>query len=199
MYINKLETQNSKTKVYIDEEYHFTLYPQDIKLYKIEEDMELSEEEYEKIIKDTVLRRGKQKALALLKYMDRSEYELSLKLKQAGYTSILIDCIIEYVKSYHYIDDARYTSQYIKYKKESKSKKQIKMELMQKGISNDIIALVMEEEYEDEEVEDTALLKAISKKTSDPSTLNEEQKLKLRAYLYRKGFSIDAIKKHIKM
>ena len=212
MRISKLEVvEKIKTKVYIDEEYHFLLYPQDMRLYKLEEGMELTDKEYEKIIKDTVLRRGKQKALTLLEHMDRTEYELILKLKISGYSQSIIDTIIAYVKSYHYIDDARYASQYIRYKKESKSKKQIQMELMQKGIASNFIEIAMDEEYFSEEYfdgkeeledgpEDIAIKKAIYKKIKEKNIdeLDEKERTKLMGYLYRKGFSTDLIRKHMK-
>lgn len=212
MRISKLEVvEKIKTKVYIDEEYHFLLYPQDMRLYKLEEGMELTDEEYKKIIKDTVLRRGKQKALTLLEHMDRTEYELILKLKISGYSQSIIDTIIAYVKSYHYIDDARYASQYIRYKKESKSKKQIQMELMQKGIASNFIEIAMDEEYFSEEYfdgkeeledgpEDIAIKKAIYKKIKEKNIdeLDEKERTKLMGYLYRKGFSTDLIRKHMK-
>jgi len=215
--ISKLEVvEKIKTKVYIDEEYHFLLYPQDMRLYKLEEGMELTDEEYKRIIEDTVLRRGKQKALTLLKYMDRTEYELILKLKTSGYSQSVIDSIITYVKSYHYIEDARYASQYIRYKKESKSKRQIQMELMQKGIASNFIEVAMDEEYFNKEYsneeyfdnkeglgdgpEDIAIRKAIYKKVKekDIDELDEKERTKLMGYLYRKGFSTELIRKHMK-
>lgn len=212
MRVSKLEiVEKIKTKVYIDEEYHFLLYPQDMRLYKLEEGMELTDEEYKRIIKDTVLRRGKQKALTLLEHMDRTEYELIIKLKTSGYSQSVIDSIIAYVKSYHYIDDARYASQYIRYKKESKSKKQIQMELMQKGISSNFIEIAMDEEYFAEEYfdgngesedgsEDIAIKKAIYKKIKEKGIdeLDEKERTKLMGYLYRKGFSTELIRKHTK-
>lgn len=191
------EIDKSKFKIYIDWEYHFILYKQDIKRYNISEGIELSDMEYRTVLEETVLRRGKQKALALLKYMDRTEAELILKLKQGGYTDSIVDEIIYYVKSYHYVDDFRYASTYIRYKKENKSKLQLKMELKQKGISSEIIKEVIEKEYSEDEDENLAILKAIGKKTKDINNLDIEEKAKLTRYLYRKGFNVELIKKYV--
>ncbi len=197
MTITKIEEIDKvKYKIYIDEDFAFILYKQDIKRYALYEGADLKELDYKKLLEETVLRRGKQKALAILKYMDRTEFELSNKLKQSGYTDNLVSEIIKYVKNYNYIDDNRYASTYVRYKKESKSKMIIKMELKQKGIASEIINQVIEEEYKEED-DDLAILKAIGKKTRDINNLSREDKVKLTGYLYRKGFTIELIKKYI--
>ena len=126
--------------------------------------------------------------------MDRTEQELILKLKQADYTDNIISDVITYIKKYHYIDDLRYAINYIRSKKDTKSKRQIYGELIQKGVTKENIEQAFCEEYEDE---DTALQKAIKKKTNDINNLPEEEKVKLISSLYRKGFQLDSIKKYI--
>lgn len=195
MIITKLEgLDKGKVKVYIDWEYHFLLYNKDIKVNKLVENEIITEAVYDDILKNTVLRRGKQKAISILKFMDRSEQELKLKLKQADYTDSVISMILDYIKSYHYIDDTRYAQIYIRTKKESKSLRQIQMELMNKGIQKSIIEEAFTDEYE---TEDSAIMKAISKKCKDLSSLSKEDKIKLAASLYRKGFRSESIKKHL--
>lgn len=195
MYISKLEEiDKNKIKVYIDDEYHFLLYKKDIKIHHLREEEEISDLKYEDILKNTVLRRGKQKALSILKYMDRSEQELRTKLKHAEYTDSNIEIILDYVKQYRYVDDERYAMQYIRYKKDNKSRKQLQMELIQKGIEKDQINAAFDEEYMDE---DQAIIKAIAKKCKNIDELTYEEKMKISAYLYRKGFQVDIIKKYL--
>ncbi len=69
-------------KIYLDYNFAFLLYSQDIKLYGLKKGLDLSEETYHKIIEETVYRRAKQKALAILKFADRTQYELYIKLKR---------------------------------------------------------------------------------------------------------------------
>lgn len=195
MIVTKLEELGKgKVKVYIDEEYHFILYQKDLRIYGIKENEIISDAVYNDIIKNTVLRRAKQKALAILKVMDRTEKELILKLKQADYTDEIISAVIEYMKSYHYIDDAKYAANYIYCKKNSKSRRQLQTDLMQKGIEKEQMEEAFLQEYDDEE---TAIKKAIYKKNKDIETMTKEDKLKLSAYLYRKGFSMDIIRKYV--
>jgi regulatory protein len=195
MKVTRLEPGfQKKVKVFIDDEYGFLLYTGDIRRYKLEEDMELPDELYHQIIEETVYRRARQKALAILKRSDRTELELRQKLKQAEYTEEIINRTLAYINSYHYLDDKRYAQNYFTYKKSSKSSKQIRMELVQKGIDKEMINNIMEEEgYSEEE----AIQKAIRKKTQDIDALSFEQKQKIAAYLYRKGFSQEMICKFI--
>lgn len=198
MFITKLERiENGKGKinVYIDDEYHFILYQKDLNNYRLEENSSITEGQYEDIYKNTVLRRAKQKALAILKYMDRTEQELRMKLKQYGCTENLINDVLAYINKYHYIDDYRYAANYIRFKKNSKSKRVLSMELNQKGISKEDIEQAFANEYEEE---DTAILKAISKKCKDLEALTYEEKRRLATSLYRKGFSMDLIHKYLK-
>jgi regulatory protein len=191
------ELEQSKVKVYIDEEYAFLLYKKDIKRYKLEDGSVITSELYDKIIVDTVFRRAKQKAVAILQYMDRTEQELRKKLYEVGYTSSIIDRTLSYVNEYGYLDDERYAAAFVRSKMKTKSKLVIKTKLIQKGISKDIIDCIFMLEYGDGEQEDPELIaikKAISKKTKTPEDLTYEEKQKLLASLYRKGFDLSKIK-----
>lgn len=197
MFITRLEAlEKSKIKVYIDYEYAFLLYDKDLKRYNLEEGDEISSKIYHEIVEDTVYRRAKQKALALLKYMDRTENELITKLINSHYPEDVIKRTIEYVKEYGYINDERYATNYIRMRKERKSKLFLKQELLTKGIKKEILDTIfsMEYEEEDDDPEITALRKAIEKKCKNPSSMTWEEKQKLIAQLYRKGFDIGKIR-----
>jgi Uncharacterized protein conserved in bacteria len=195
MMITRLEkgTQN-KVKVYLDDEFAFLLYTSDIKRHHLAEQEELPEDTYHCILEETVFRRAKQKAMAILKRMDRTESELYTKLVRADYTDEIARRAIEYVKGFHYLDDERYALHYIQLKRATKSRIQIRMELIQKGIERETIDLLLQEECSDD---NEAIQKAIRRKTNDVDSLSYEQKQKLAASLYRKGFSKELIYKYI--
>lgn len=195
MIITKLEeAAKGKINIYIDEEYQFFLYWKEVKLYHLKENDIISDETFNDIMTNTVLKRAKQKALNILKVMDRTEQELINKLKQAQYTDSIIPIAVQYVKDYHYIDDSRYAANFIKNKMNNKSRRQIEFELIQKGITKDIIVEAFSQEYNDE---DKAIKNAILKKNADISTMSREEKIKLSAFLYRKGFKMDKIKRYV--
>lgn len=190
MVITSLEYGfKNRVKVFIEEEYAFLLYSSDIKKYDLEVQKVVSEELIKQIIEETVFRRAKQKAMAILKRMDRTEFELREKLKHEEYVDEIIERTIEYVKSYHYIDDKRYLENYIRVHQAKKSIRQIKQELKYKGIALDDFNVALEVMDDQRAIE-----RAIQKKMKNKKTLDVLQKQKLITYLYQKGFTSDDIK-----
>ena len=152
----------------------------------------LIEEKSELEIKEEV-RRAKLRALHLLTAMDRTEANLREKLA-ASYEEEVVETAVAYVKSFGYLDDDRYVKNYIESKSRSKSRKQIEQELLfKKGISKEAI----ERGFECAEQEDVSVVieKYMRKKHIDPTTCVYEQKQKFFAYMMRKGFQIDDLKK----
>lgn len=201
LIITQLEAvDRSKVKVYLDGEYHFMLYNKELEQWNMEEGNELTPEQY-KIIMENIIHRAKQKAINLLKFMDRTEYGLRNKLKESGYIDDVIDITIDYVKGYGYINDERYATIYIEARKKSKSRRMLTNELQRKGISKDIIdnifQLVYEVNEEGEDPEDIAIKKEISKKIKNKADLTPELKKKIYASLFRKGYNPNKIRKHI--
>jgi regulatory protein len=202
MVVTQLEEiGQSKVNVYIDGDYAFLLYQKDIEKFGLIEGCEIASKIYEEIIEDTVFRRAKQKALAIPKFMDRTEQELRIKLTDAGYPENIVNRTISYIYEYGYLNDERYTITYVRSRMNTKSKLVIKTELLHKGIAKELVDRILQEEYENheenEEPEDAELIairKAVAKKTKALDTLSSEDKQKLIASLYRKGFDIGKIK-----
>ena len=78
--------------------------------------------------------RARKKAMRLLEHMDRTEKGLTDKLRQAEFSPEAVEDAIAYVKSYGYINDARYARTYISFRMESKSRQKILSELQMKGV-----------------------------------------------------------------
>lgn len=188
--ITKIEPYKRKDtyKLEVDYEYAFWLYKSELKKYGLRENQEINQEIYNELLEENVLYRAKQKALNLLKYMGRTEKELRQKLKLDGYKEEIVNKVIDYVYEYNYLDDKQYAEQFVLWKKNKKSKRQIKMELENKGISNEIIEHVMQENNDSD-----ALKLLISKKMKNKDSMSEEEKRKLASYLYRKGFEANQI------
>ncbi|HKM21510.1 MAG TPA: regulatory protein RecX [Lachnospiraceae bacterium] len=184
------EYTKSKYKIYLNDEFAFVLYKGELRRYGIEEGMVFTDELRGEIIGTLLVKRAKLRAMHLLEKIDRTEADVRRKLKENLYPKEVIDEAITYVKNYHYIDDERYAENYIRYKQASSSRNEIKRKLMEKGISKEVIATKLEETNDS----DTELVKKlILKRCSEPANLNYQEKNKLFAYLYRKGFSSEAI------
>ena len=132
------------------------------------------------------LTKAKKRALYLLTDMDRTEKELSDKLKKSGYSEDTIARTMEYVRSFGYIDDRRYAEKFIDYAKEKKSRVRIVYDLTQKGVSRDII----DEAFESaEEWDEKDLIRTLAeKKLRNMDTADQASYTKVASYLSRKGF-----------
>lgn len=200
MRVTKLiEVSKAKSKVYIDNEFAFVLYKGELRLYHIKEEQELEEKHYQEILYKILPKRAKLRCMNLLKSREYTEKQLRDKMRQGLYPEQVIDEAIEYVKSYHYVDDDRYASQFIEYNISTKSKKRIETDLMKKGIEKQIIqnafARLQEEGVASDEI--PMIKKLLEKKHYDAARATSKERLKIYGFLYRKGFSIENINKII--
>lgn len=133
------------------------------------------------------LRKTKLKALKLLERMDRTEAQLREKLLAAEFAPEDVEQAIAYVKDFGYLDDERYVRNYIEYRMNQKSRRQLEQELQfRKGVDPELIRKVYEElEPADEK---TLIRRQLEKKHFCPDACDEKQRQKLIASLLRKGF-----------
>ena len=152
-----------------------------------------------------ILLNGKKRALRLLERKDYSRKELRDKLLKDGYSEELVNKIIEYIDSFHYLDDVRVAGSYIRGRMGYKSKKELEYMLKQKGISDEEIDLAIQEYYKNEDgipQEDVAICRFLQKYHLDENQISElsyEEKQKIAAKLYRKGFESEKIRKYLNM
>ena len=193
MQITRIEEVDKKRRtVFIDGVEAFTLYKNEVYKYKLEQDAFVKQEIFIEIL-EVLNKRAKLKVMEYLTQSDKPEADLRSKLKRARYPDSCIEVAIDYVKSYGYINDLRYTENYIRTKKVLKSKQAIQFELKKKGIDAAIIKEAMDSEYS-VDTEMDAIKKQIAKKCRDTSNLDRDKLNKLVASLCRKGFSYDKIK-----
>ena len=197
MIVTKVEPlSKTKYKIYLNHQFAFVLYKGELRSYKISDGRELSEEELDEIREKILLKRAKKRAMHLLEDMDRSEAGLREKLKAGLYPEDLIEAAVTYVKSFGYLDDARYAENFVQSRKASKSRREILYQLCQKGVSREIAQQVVEECFDGQD-ETEAILKIIEKKRVDLRTATPEQMQKLYGHLARKGFRYEDIRQVI--
>ncbi|MBQ3794702.1 MAG: regulatory protein RecX [Butyrivibrio sp.] len=195
-----VELDKKRSKVFIDGEFAFVLYKGELREYKIKAGSEISQSIYDEIIEVVLSKRAKLRAMNLLQKRDYTEKQLSDKLSEGLYPKELVDEAIEYVKSYKYLDDERFASDYITYHMSMRSRNRIVQDLVQKGISKDILMPLMDEIYEEsglesgEDVELEQIQKLLIKKHYDKD-MDYKDKQKIMAFLMRKGYSMDKIRR----
>ena len=197
MTVTKItEISKSKLKITIDEEFAFVLYKGELHHYRLQEGEEISDEVYSEIMEEILPKRAKLRAMNLLKTRAYTEKQLTDKLREGGYPESIIEDAISYVISYGYLNDRFYAADYIEYNKEVRSRTQIFNALIQKGITKEIVEEVWEENVQEEgiDLEQKQIFSWMKKKNFDPKKASYEEKQKFSAFLYRKGFQIDAIR-----
>ena len=189
------ELSKTKVKVCTDNGETFALYKGELRKLYIEKGKELSDDIYHQIMDEILQKRAKLRCMNLLKNKDYTECQLRMKLSQGFYPDKIIDEALAYVISYGYIDDSRYAENYIERSRSLKSRKQIENGLLQKGISKADIEKAYEQyTAEENSIDENAVIKRLLvKKRYDNQNATYEERQKIIAFLYRRGFSMENI------
>lgn len=197
MIITKVvELTKSRVKIEIDGEFAFVLYKGELRVYGIKEGQEFAEIAYNEIMTELLPKRAKLRAMNLLKSRSYTTAQLKEKLEMGGYPSKIAGEAIDYVASFGYVNDKQYAFDFIEYNKEAKSKNRIVNDLLKKGISSEVIEAAWEEAVGNnkQELEREQIIRWLQKKHFSSKTAAYEEKQKMMAFLYRKGFAIDTIR-----
>ena len=186
----------TKYKISLDGKFAFVLYKGELSRFHIREGEELSEETQQKIYSDVLLKRAKLRALHLLSDMDRTENALREKLRLGLYPQEIIDAAVEYVRSFGYLNDARYAENFVRSRQGMKSRREIRAQLLQKGVPSELIDDAFEACGE-EGGEADAIRRLLEKKRFDPVCADEREIQRLYGYLARKGFSYETVRQVI--
>ncbi len=190
-----VELTKSRSRIYLDGELAFVLYKGELRLYHIVKGKELTESDYTEILNTVLPKRAKKRCLMLLQKRDYTEEELRRKLREGEYPADCIEEAIDYVKSYHYVDDYRYCMSYISCYGGSCSRQQILSRLLAKGVDKKCILQAYEESMDKGEVlsEEELIYAVLNKKHFDISTADMQSRQKMYRHLLYKGFSADGV------
>lgn len=186
----------TRYKVSLDGKFAFVLYKGELSCFGIREGAELSGDTVEEIRTRVILKRAKVYALHLLGDMDRTEAQLREKLLRGLYPEDIVSAAVEYVKSFGYLDDARYAQNIVLSRMGRKSRREIEAELIRKGVPKEAAREALQNCYE-EAGEEEAIRKILQRKRFSPSGASEEETRKIYGYLARKGFRYDAVRQVI--
>lgn len=185
----------AKYRVVTDEQLAFMLYKGELSRYRLKENGELPAETFQEIFKEILVKRAKLRAMHLLTRMDYTEAELEKKLMKGEYTPQAVKIAMDYVRSYHYLDDERYVTRYLSTYQGRKSRRQMQFELERKGIPRELIRRG-QEAMEDEEgcADETDMIRQLlEKRCRNPKEADEKEKRRHYSYLMRRGFTSSEI------
>lgn len=150
---------------------------------------EISDNEMQDIIMLSQEKIGQQICMQVLSRSMKTKKELMQKLKDKGvYNKEIIDKILNKICEYGYIDDDKFTQNYVSIEKNRKGLNRIRFELEQKGVDNDIINKYLQEIDDEQDVATSVAQKYMKNKEC-----SYKNKTKLYAHLISKGFSYDVI------
>lgn len=195
--ITKIEAQKRKedrVNIYVDEKFFMAIYKELVFTFNLKKGDNIDEEYLNKILKDEMFLKGKNKALNILSKASQSEKKIREKLNE-DFEEDTIDDVIDFLKKYNFINDGELASKIVntnvnlnKY-----GKNKIKQNLYNKGIKkSDIDEAISEIDY-DAEFENALYLaqKRYNRvKNEDP----KKAYAKIANHLAYKGFNYDIIK-----
>lgn len=188
MYIESIDTAGkNKFKIHLSNGVDLALYKGEVRQLHLQENDEITEDMYEKILEEILIPRAKRRAMHLLERMDRSTRQLESKLREDGYPEPAIESAIAYVASYHYLDDERLARSHIRFYQTSRSRMRMTQDLLKKGIDREIIDSCMEEELEQSQME--LIVALLQKKGYDPEDATRQEEAKMYRFLMQRGFA----------
>jgi regulatory protein len=147
-----------------------------------------------------IFKKALNQVLRYLTYRARSRKEVVDYLKKKGYSAVLIEKTVKKIEEFGYIDDDKFTREYINYRKsKGQGINRVRYELKQKGIDRDLLEEKIEEMFDYEE--DLARAKELldrRRNTTGREEHRESSFSKEVSFLKRRGFQdgviLDAVK-----
>lgn len=190
-----LQKNKSRANIFLDGEFVCGLNNLTLVKNGLKPGTEITKEKLMKIYNESEIEGAYEKALSLLSRQKYTKKAITDKLKAKGYETEIIDVVVGKLKEYGYICDTAFATSFVNCNN-SKSKRMLEVNLLQKGISREIIKQVLDEnitlESEREKCTE-ATNKYMKNKEMNDSTIK-----KLKAHLLYKGFSFEDINYCIK-
>jgi regulatory protein len=183
--------RRKKVNIFLDGEFVFSLDTELVAQENLQIEKVLSAEQIGILQKSDNLKRCFDAAVHYLSYRPRSEPELRQRLRRRGFNDDSIETVITRLKELDLVDDTAF-AQFWKENRESFSPRSqwlTRLELRQKGVSEDIIDQVVDT-IDDE---DSAYRAALKKARSLSMTDYQSFRRRLGEHLKRRGFSYRVI------
>jgi len=183
--------QKKRVNVFLDNRFAFSLETEVVIREGLQVGQELSANQIEALAKSDHFHSCLNAATHFLGYRPRSEFEVRERLQRRGFDDNTVEVVIAKLKEQGLVDDVAF-AQFWKENRDSFSPRSqwlTKLELRQKGVTDDIIDQVIETIDDD----DNAYRAALSKARSLPRSDYRGFRRRLGEYLKRRGFGYGVI------
>lgn len=189
----KSKKNKDMISVFIDNQYSFSLPEEEYIRLGFYEKSEITEEELSYIKREVLQKSARSKAIKYVSFRLLSEKELFVKLQSKGFDEDTVRIVVDDFKAMGYINDKIYAQKFVfeRSKLKPKSKKMLKMELSNRGISDDIIDEVLDN-FEYDEV--TIIERLIRKKFGKYNLADPKMENKVISFLMHRGFAYETVK-----
>lgn len=189
------EFTKSRSRISIDGEFAFVLYKGELRRFHLQEGKELEEKDYETIMTEILPKRAKLRAMNLLLKKNYTTAQLRAKLEEGGYPEEVLGEALDYVASFHYIDDLRYAVDFILCHQDDRSRMRMEQDLRVKGLPKEVVeqAFLKWEEEGGGQDEGKMIRELLRKRGFDPENCTQAEIKREYGFLMRKGFSADAV------
>lgn len=194
--IKPQEKRKNRFNVYLDGQFSLAISNELLVREGLKVGQELSFEKREELVAKDRLGRAQEQIYRFLSYRPRSEKEIYDYLGKKKLKDEEKEKIIKKLKKEKLIDDLEFARWFLEQRQTFRPKGSyaLRQELRQKGIGEKIINQVLPNREEELSLAKKALVKAEKKYAS---FLGREKKEKLMAYLRRRGFSWEVVKKAV--
>jgi len=175
--------------IFINSDFAFSLDENQLVDLALKKGQKISAETFAKLKNESDFGKNYIAALDLISRRIRSEKEIRDYGFRKKWTRENIEKVVARLREKHYLNDENFAKSFVRSRANLRnfSKRKMEMELMKKGISNEIREKILREN--DDFDEQNSLKKLIAKKRK-----HYESREKLVAYLARQGFNYDDIK-----
>lgn len=200
--ITKIEVQKknkNRVNIFLDYEYAFSCSSELVFSYKLKVDNKVDINYLKEIAKEDNYLCCKNDALKAIEKSYKTEKQMCDKLINKGYEEDTVKRTLEFLKSYSFVDDLKYTELYIKEKIRSQGKNKIKYSLLKKGIDEKLLQEKLSDVDSDIEYKVAKTLAEkkyeVLKKVEKDS---RKQYKKLGDYLIRNGYDTEIVSSLVK-
>lgn len=181
------EKNKNRCNIYIDGEFFRGVSIDIAYKYRLKEGLEVSTEKLNRLVNEAEENEALGKAIEYLSKYFKTKKQLKDYLLKKGYSVELAYKVIDKLKEYNYINDVKFSMQYIESTSKSSGKKLIEYKLMSKGVKKEDI----EKAYQNVVVNSKENALALAVKHIKNKEKTQENIQKTYRYLIGKGFSYE--------
>ncbi len=188
----------TRASVYLDGSFAFGVHQELVLKYGLRKGRVLTVEEQQAIERADRLMKAKAAGLHYVAHKARSEGEVRRKLREKDYDDAIVTQVVERLRELEYLDDAAYARDYVRgrFAHRGYGPVRLRQELRRREVDAALIEDALAEQLDEEALLQAARDHARKKwDLLDPGEDPRRRRQKLFAYLQRRGFTYDTIRR----